>query len=475
MNSNRLVGITVLPEYVQSEGAGALLDNLQRAGVTAVATSPYVMEPADEATGSREPPADADAGSVRLLDRPLWGKRELWVRTAPSWEPDRTHYNGLRYQPASPTELTRQQGQVVADFISTARERGLKVYFQVMAASPPGYRVQFGGPSEDDTPRLPDGRLPGTRVDNNGSLASGQIVGYEHALIRDLLSAYRDIDGIRFDWPEYPPYLLDSVFLDFSEHARRAASRFELDFARMRRHVQALYDKLHGGLTNEDLQAWVDREAAKNRLASYLAEHPGVADWLQLKALLSEELLAGFRRVMDDASPRRIALAPSAFPPPWSIASGFDFGRAAKHCDAVAVKLYGMHWAMMLRFYGQQLLAANDGLDETSLVRALVAVLDIADDEGLPTLEDYRYPGPDQPHPIGEKAQGRKIAQAQADAAACPIHVLAHGYGPADDFRRRIRVACQASPHGFWVNRYGYLSDEKLDIIGQEVRAVSVG
>ena len=22
-----------------------------------------------------------------------------------------------------------------------------------------------------------------------------------------------------------------------------------------------------------------------------------------------------------------------------------------------------------------------------------------------------------------------------------------------------------ASPHGFWVNRYGYLSDEKLEII----------
>ncbi|MEQ8787377.1 MAG: hypothetical protein RIC55_13810 [Pirellulaceae bacterium] len=473
MNQNRLVGVTVLPEYIQSEGVEALLDNLERAGVTAVATSPYVMEPADETTGSREPPADAEAGSVRLLDRPLWGKRELWVRTAPSWEPDRTQYNGLRYQPSSPTELTRRQGHVVADFITAAKERGLKVYFQVMAAIPPGYRVQFGGPTEDDTPRLPDGRLPGKRVDKNGSLASEHIVAYEHALIRDLLSTYRDIDGIRFDWPEYPPYLLDSVFLDFCEHARTAAARFDIDFERMRTDVGALYDKLHGGLTDADVQAWSDRETAKGRLLDYLARHPGVADWLRFKSLLSAKLLEGFRRVMDDASAKHVELEPSAFPPPWSIVSGFDFQRAAEHCDAVAVKLYGMHWAMMLRFYGEQLLAANEGLCEASLVRGLVAVLDIADDQGLPTLDDYRYPEPDQPHPMGQRAQARKIAQAQSDAGDCPIHVLAHGYGPADDFRRRIRVACQASGHGFWVNRYAYLSDEKLDIIGQEVRAAA--
>jgi hypothetical protein len=37
---------------------------------------------------------------VRLLDRPLWGKRELFVSTAPSYTPDLRLYRGLRYQPA---------------------------------------------------------------------------------------------------------------------------------------------------------------------------------------------------------------------------------------------------------------------------------------------------------------------------------------------------------------------------------------
>ncbi len=90
-----LVGITVMPEYFQSESVNGVLDRLEGlAGVTAVTTSPYVMAPADRQTGFREPPIDAGAGKVRLLDRTLWGKRELWARTAPSFQPDLDLYRG---------------------------------------------------------------------------------------------------------------------------------------------------------------------------------------------------------------------------------------------------------------------------------------------------------------------------------------------------------------------------------------------
>jgi hypothetical protein len=65
----------------------------------------------------------------------------------------------------------------------------------------------------------------------------------------------------------------------------------------------------------------------------------------------------------------------------------------------------------------------------------------------------------------------RKIEQARFDAQKTPVYALAHGYGPADDFRRRLAVAWQASPAGIWVNRYGYLRDEKLRIIGDATRS----
>src|SRR5581483_9572998 len=104
--------------------------NLVKMGATAVATSPYVMAPADEKTGNREPPDDAGAGKVRLLERPLWGKRELFVRTAPSFVPEPKLYRGLPYQPAPPTDLTRKQGPVVGEFLQAAQAKHLKVYLQ---------------------------------------------------------------------------------------------------------------------------------------------------------------------------------------------------------------------------------------------------------------------------------------------------------------------------------------------------------
>src|SRR6185436_12847704 len=122
MGSGRVVGVTVMPEFFQVEGAGRVLDNLQaRAGITAIATSPYVMAPAPGGAGSREPPIDAGAGSVRLLDRELWGRRELSVSTAQSWTPDVALYRGLRYQPAAADDLTARDGRVVADAIREAK------------------------------------------------------------------------------------------------------------------------------------------------------------------------------------------------------------------------------------------------------------------------------------------------------------------------------------------------------------------
>ncbi len=465
MNANQYLGVMVMPEYYQCESIDKVIRNLLAIGATAVATSPYVMELADEQTGAREPPQDAGAGKVRLLDRPLWGRRELWMRTSPSFVPQQQLYQGLRYQPQAADALTKTQGPLVAEFIDQAQAAGLEVFFQVQSAIPPGYRVQFGGPEEDDAPRLPDGRLATNRVDKNGSLASEHILQYQDALIREICSQYPQLDGIRFDWPEYPPYHLDSVFFDFSPWAEQAARRLGYDFDALRNSVGQLYSKLNGGLTNEDLQQLAAKLEADEWRADSGALPEAWEQWLRFKADLSSELLQRFRQTMNDAGAAHMKMAPNAFPPPWSRVSGFDFTRAAQHSDSMSVKLYGMHWAMMLRSYGDQILAANAGLNASLLVRVLERLLDIVDAPSEKALSEYRYPAPDEPHPAGEAAQIRKVGFAQKAAGDTPVRALVHSYGPNDDFKRRVIIGRRASRHGIWINRYGYLSDEKIALL----------
>jgi hypothetical protein len=465
---DRSVGVTVLPEFFQNEGVEQVLDNLMsRAGVTAIATSPYVMAPMPDGTGSREPPIDAGAGSVRLLDRPLWGRRELWVRTAPSFEPETSLYAGLRYRPATPDELTRREGGVVARAIQSARARGLEVHLQVQAAIPPGYRVQFGGPVEEDRPALPDFSSPAVRVDNNGSLASPHILAYTQALIRDVIRAYPGIDVLRIDWPEYPPYSLDALFFDFSLHALRAASDRGYDVDAIRADATALRAKL-ATLRSGDLHGFV--EAGPYGVVRLLQAHPHLLDWLRCKAEIVTSFIAACAETVADASGGSVRLMPQAFPPPWTALSGFDYAAVARTgVCGIGVKLYTMHWPMIVRSYGDALvghapaLARDPGLADD--IARLLQMLDPG--QRFATLDHARYPEPDEPHPVGAAAQAAKIRQARQEAGSVPVHAFAHGYGPTDDVAARIATAFDASGGRLWVNRYGYLSDAKLDAIGR--------
>lgn len=456
----------MLPEFIQSDGIDRVLRNLiDRAGVNAVTTSPYVMEPADERTGSREPPIDAGAGSVRLLDRNLFGKRELWVRTAPAFTPDKSRYAGLRYQPPEPDALTKREGGKVAEFVKQAKAAGLKVFLQVQAASPPGYRVQFSGVLDDDQPRRFDGKIPARRVDKNGSLASPHIVSYTGAMLADLAQQYPEVDGFRIDWPEYPPYFLDALFVDYSPHTAQAAKQLGYSYEGLLNATRALHEKLFGKLTNRDLEGVLDSDGGRGTLLSAMINHPMLVAALKFRQELVRELVRRCRQALDDSGASHIALVPNAFPPPWNLISGFPFDNWGNTIAGCSVKLYAMHWAMMVRFYGDALLESNPGLDDRLLASALVRLLDIADAEIVRPLSDFHYPEPNEPHFWSSQSFERKIRQAQRAAGELPVYALAHGYGPTEDFRFRLLVANRASSFGFWINRYGYLSDEKLDIV----------
>lgn len=461
MTAKRFLGITVMSPFFQNEGIERTLDNIvERAGATAVATNTSVTAPANEGEGSFQPPDDAGA-SVRLFDRPLWGKQALWLRSSPGHQANLAFFADSPYQPRPADDLTASAGHLIGDFIHAAKARGLKVYIQTGATQPPGL-------SAEDTPRLPDGRIPAGRMANVGSMAAPAIRKWNQAWVRDIYATYPAVDGIRPDWPEYPCYTLDEAFQDFAPPVAAWAVEHGFDFARIQHDVGHCYRYLHGGLTNADLLDFAAVDRGKYTLARLFNRYPGVAEWFRLKAALSTDLLRDWRAAIVAFGGPDKELSANAFMPPFSYLTGLDFAAAADYCASIAPKLYTMHWSLIIKFWGDVLLAHNPGLDERLLVRALVQLLDLADEPVDATIDDYGYPEPDEPHPIANGPQLRKIDQALVAAGGgTQIYALVHGYGPVDDFRRRLQLVADSPAHGVWINRYGYLSDEKLDVIGE--------
>ncbi len=330
--------------------------------------------------------------------------------------------------------------------------RNIEVYLQVQSAIPPGYRVQFGGPVEEDMPRLPDGSITTRKLDKNGSLASEEILAYGEALIKDLTARYSTIDGIRIDWPEYPPYFLETVFLDFGEHARNFAEGMGIDFERMRRKVLALYKHLTEELTDRDLQAYLDSPE------SFLEKWSECQEWLDYKSTLVSNLLRRFKNAMGEDK----SLFPSSFPPPWNRLSGFNFSQASEIVDAISCKYYTMHWPMMLRNYAESLTEKNQSLNKALLARCLANAFD-AYSPIPPSSDAIEYPQPDENHPVDLESLANKQQWVDGQVGDTPVWALGHAYGPIEDVKKRAKAVFDASNERLWINRYAYMSDEKLD------------
>ena len=104
----------------------------------------------------------------------------------------------------------------------------------------------------------------------------------------------------------------------------------------------------------------------------------------------------------------------------WTTRNYADFGRAARHSASLSVKLYTMHWPMIVRFHAETLLKANPGLSEHLVVGTLARLMDVADNPS-DRLSDYRYPEPEEPHPAGATAQARSTSGWAATPSASVI------------------------------------------------------
>ena len=80
------------------------------------------------------------------------------------------------------------------------------------------------------------------------------------------------------------------------------------------------------------------------------------------------------------------------------------------------------------------------------------SAMDLADlTNHIESLDQYHYPPPDEPHPIADEPQRRRIAQvrlAMPKQKSTQLVALVHGYGPTNDFARRFKIIAGSSVDG---------------------------
>jgi len=464
-------GIVLTTAEIASEGLDTVLDTIAHTGANALSTSLGVAVPGQSGAGTREPPLDV-AGQARLLDRPLWGQRELYLQGFNPHEADPALWADVGY-PAPAVAPPEYRQDLPRQIIDGARARGLTAHIQLSLYTLPGApggqspESGHGGGTSTDRPQRITGDIADRVVAGHGCLNNPRVRALGQARLLEAVRHYADVDSIFLDWAEYTCYFLEDCFVCFCPHCRAAAIAAGYDWARMEHDARALWDRLHR-LTASDLRRTTDTADWPFALAGGALAYPGVVDLLRFKAETARAAIAELRATLDAAGGRGIVLEANGFAPPWCAITGMDYGLVGQVAGATRCKLFTFHWPMITRWWSETLLAWNPSLDEGSVLRAVTAALDLPAPVGehRRTLAAYGMPRPDEPHPITMEALTRKLNQAVALAGAgAPCQAYVHSYRPADKFARVLAAAEASTAQGCWVQRYGYLSDEKLGIL----------
>lgn len=141
MKSNHFLGVFVHPLHIQNEGLDQVFDTLESAGTTAICTIPQVARPAEQGKGSRYPDLHID-GYERILDRPVWGRRELTVETFRCCRPNLELYRDSPYAPTWEPVPSGLDSELPDRMIAEAKKRGMQVHFMFHPLLPPGSRAR---------------------------------------------------------------------------------------------------------------------------------------------------------------------------------------------------------------------------------------------------------------------------------------------------------------------------------------------
>lgn len=461
-------GIVFTPAELAYEGLEQVLESVADRGATAVALTPGVFLPSDPERGVREPPLDVD-GHVRRLDRPLWGSRVVHVDRYAPYEADPHIWQGVPYPPSrvAPPE---HRVDVARQMIDRSHAVGIEPHIilsPTIVPGLPGGHSMSGGVQQADATERPvpaAGHRSDRIIAGQGCPNHPDVQALVGGRIREAAQRYPDAAGFFFDWVEYTCYFPADAFTCFCTHCERSARDRGLDWEAMQRGVRALWDRLHE-LTVADLRQVA--EAEEGFLALLAPDDLAAVELHQcFKADSVESAYERIRAQFQRAGLPDARIGANGFPPPWDRITGAALAGAGRYAEVVRPKFFTFHWSMMVRWYTEALRDWNRDLPEAEIVRAVLAWFGISGGDRAPTAEAFGMPTPHESHPLDAADVVAKIdavARSLDDPLRCEAYI--HSYQPAADFDELLGAVGRLDIGGVWVQRYGYLSDAKLDIL----------
>lgn len=476
-SSSRARGIVVTPAEVANEGVEKVLDKIQETGADSVAISPGVFVPSTPGDGVREPPLDIE-GEARVLDRPLWGETVQYLKGYAPYEPDPAIWREVPFEP--PTVAPRG---VRVDFaklvMQSARTRGMAPFIvmspTLLPGLPGGQSFGSGMSVRADRDRVArvDGSLPTRAIAGQGCVNNPRVQQLARARLTETVMQYSEARGLFIDWAEYTCYLPGDVFTCFCVFCEQVATSEGLDWPAIRAGVGRI---LSGLSQTEDrhLRDLISQgpESITSGLAFLAQVDTAAAEaFEELTRFKARSVQRFFRSAQDLVTllAPGIEVGANAFAPPWNDVTGSDFGALSAEVGVIRCKLFSFHWPMMTRWMCEFLLEANPELSPGLVLAAAKALYQVptGPDEQRLTVGDYKMPRPDEPHAITMDAMLTKLEQARrACSAGIRIEAYLHSYRPQAEFQQLVEaVAGSPAADGIWVQRYGYLSDDKLGIL----------
>ena len=452
------LGVLVRPVYSQNERLVPVFDNLEAMGANAFCTTPTVSRPAQGGRGKRYPDLHVD-GYERVVARPVWGKCELDLETAPAYEPNLDLYQASIYRPGKTEGYTQEDRDIPARMIEEAKKRDMQAYLHIAPFLPPGVQAQ-------DQPVRIDGSVPqAPQVSMSASMNSANAQAYGLALIEDVAKAYPNIDGLSLDWVEYGAYCLEDLFTCFSGESEQQAQTLGFDWERIVNDSQILWEKLHD-LTSKDLARGHRLLRRPFELVELLMQYPGWLDLLRFKATTVIQFYAKARQMLDACGLEHITLSARGWPPPWNRFSGLDYRSLSSSCAVMTPKLFTFDYSVMPRWFGQTLCSWNPDLTASEVLDLLVAWMELPDALTHRSFANYHIPAPHEDHPAFLETYRDRVDEVvdQVNGNAL-VRPFAHAYLPNHQWKRMVALMRDSEVDGMWIQMYGYLSDDKMKIV----------